>query len=152
MALVLGYTKAFVRRLFMPQEQRVENSVSAMAFPVRLADEVRVTESARQKLSEIVSQASADGVIGVRVYVSGGGCSGLTYGMVMAESQGPLDAVWQADGLSIFVDAVALNYLDGAEIDYTEDGEPRFLFRNVFARSGGGGACGGCGGGGCGSH
>jgi len=139
----------------MPQEQRVE-SVSAM-FPAMLSDEIHVSAPAHQKLSEIVSQASADGVVGVRVYVSGGGCSGMTYGMVMAEGQGERDAVWQKDGLQIFVDAVALSYLEGAEIDYTEDGEPRFLFRNVFARSGGGGACGGCGGGGgggggCGSH
>ncbi len=134
----------------MPQEMRVENTQPC--FPVLLADEIRVTEPARAKLTEIVSQAAADGVVGVRVYVSGGGCSGLTYGMVMAESQGDRDAVWQAEGLRIFVDAVALNYLDGAEIDYSEDGEARFVFRNVFARSGGGGACGGCGGGGCGSH
>lgn len=134
----------------MPQEMRVEKAQPS--FPAQLADEIHVTQSAREKLTEIVSQAAADGVIGVRVYVSGGGCSGLTYGMVMAESSGERDAVWQSDGLRIFVDAVALNYLDGAEIDYSEDGEPRFLFRNVFARSGGGGACGGCGGGGCGSH
>ncbi|MHB8253624.1 MAG: HesB/IscA family protein [Acidiferrobacter sp.] len=135
----------------MPQEQRVESV--AQGFPAILADEIHVTESARQKLTQIVSQAAADGVVGVRVYVSGGGCSGLTYGMVMAEGPGTRDAVWQTEGLSVFVDPVALSYLDGAEIDYTEDGEPRFLFRNVFARSGGGGACGGCGGGGgCGSH
>ena len=134
----------------MPQVMRADNTQPS--FPALLADEIHVTEPARAKLAEIVSQAAADGVIGVRVYVSGGGCSGLTYGMVMAESQGERDAVWQADGLRIFVDAVALSYLDGAEIDYSEDGEARFLFRNVFARSGGGGACGGCGGGGCGSH
>lgn len=136
----------------MPQEQRIESAVQG--FPTILADEIQVTESARRKLTEIVSQAAADGVVGVRVYVSGGGCSGLTYGMVMAENQGPRDAVWKTDGLNIFVDAVALSYLDGAEIDYTEEGEPRFLFRNVFTRSGGGGTCGGCGGGGggCGSH
>ncbi|HUW97753.1 MAG TPA: iron-sulfur cluster assembly accessory protein [Acidiferrobacter sp.] len=132
----------------MPQEQRADTATQG--FPAMLVDEIQVTETARQKLAGIVSQASADGVIGVRVYVTGGGCSGLAYGMVMAENQSERDAVWEADGLRIFVDAVALSYLDGAEIDFVEDGEPRFLFRNVFARSGGGGACGGCGGG-CGS-
>lgn len=136
----------------MPQEQTAQ--IVSPVFPTQLMDEINVTGPAHQKLSEIVAQGAVDGVVGVRVYVSGGGCSGMTYGMVMAEGQGERDAVWQKDGLSIFVDAVALSYLDGAEIDYTEDGEPRFLFRNVFARSGGGGACGGCGGGGggCGSH
>ncbi len=133
----------------MPQEQMVADAQSA--FPARLDTEIAVSEPARQKLAQIVAQAAGDGVAGIRVYVSGGGCSGLTYGMSMAEGQGERDAVWQAEGVSIFVDPIALSYLEGAEIDYTEDGEPRFLFRNVFARSGGGGACGGCGGGGCGA-
>ncbi len=134
----------------MQQEQAVASA--APAFPAQLTDEIHVTASAQAKLGEIVSQAAADGVIGIRVFVSGGGCSGMTYGMVMAEAEGARDAIWHKGGLKIFVDAVALSYLEGAEIDYTEDGEPRFLFRNVFARSGGGGACGGCGSGGCGAH
>ncbi|WP_297376117.1 iron-sulfur cluster assembly accessory protein [Acidiferrobacter sp.] len=135
----------------MGHEQAVAAN-SMPAFPAQLTDEIQVTGPAQVKLGEIVAQAAADGVVGIRVYVSGGGCSGMTYGMVMAEAEGPRDAVWTKNGLKIFVDAVALSYLDGAEIDYTEEGEPRFLFRNVFARSGGGGACGGCGSGGCGSH
>ena len=134
----------------MQHEQAVASVMPE--FPAQLTDEIRVTDPARAKLGEIVAQAAGDGVIGIRVYVSGGGCSGMTYGMVMAEAEGARDAVWRKDGLAIFVDAVALSYLEGAEIDYVEEGEPRFLFRNVFARSGGGGACGGCGGGGCGSH
>ncbi|MHB1565251.1 MAG: HesB/IscA family protein [Acidiferrobacter sp.] len=135
----------------MPQEQRVEAATAA--FPAVLAnDEVRITAAAQHKLAEIVAAGAEDGVVGVRVYVAGGGCDGLTYGMVMADRATRFDAVWQVAGLSVYVDAVALNYLEGAEIDYVEDGEPRFLFRNVFTRSGGGGACGGCGGGGCGSH
>ncbi|MDA8362204.1 MAG: iron-sulfur cluster assembly accessory protein [Gammaproteobacteria bacterium] len=137
----------------MFQEQ--QTVASGAAFPQAISgDEViRVTATAREKLTEIVLSGAADGVTGVRVYVAGGGCSGLAYGMGLAEAPGPLDATWSAGDLKIFIDAVALNYLEGAEIDYVEDDEPRFLFRNVFARSGGGGACGGCGGGGgCGSH
>lgn len=136
----------------MPQEQVVARS--APQFPSTLnANEIHVTPSAQVKLREIVASGAEDGVLGVRVYVAGGGCNGLTYGMVMAESASRFDTIWQADGLNIYIDAIALNYLDGAEIDYVEeDGEPKFLFRNVFARSGGGGACGGCGSGGCGSH
>lgn len=135
----------------MPQEQMVASPRAE--FPLFLNEEIHVTDAAYSKLRAIVADAAADGVIGIRVYVSGGGCSGMTYGMVMAEAEGDRDAVWQKDGLKIFVDAIALSYLEGAEIDYTEEGEPRFLFRNVFSRSGGGGACGGCGGGGgCGSH
>ncbi len=137
----------------MFQDQQA--AVSGAAFPQAITGDemICVTEAARQKLAEIVASAAADGVTGVRVYVAGGGCSGLAYGMGLAEAPNRLDATWTSGGLKIFIDAVALNYLEGAEIDYVEEDEPRFLFRNVFARSGGGGACGGCGGGGgCGSH
>lgn len=136
----------------MLQDQQVV--ADSAAFPQVLHGEelICVTQAARNKLAEIVLSAAADGITGVRVFVAGGGCSGLTYGMGLAEAPGRLDATWTSGDLKIFIDAIALSYLEGAEIDYVEEDEPRFLFRNVFARSGGGGACGGCGGGGCGSH
>ncbi len=117
-------------------------------FPQHMnSDEmIRVTEAAREKLTEIVQSAAADGVTGVRVFVAGGGCSGLSYGMGLAEAPNPQDATWTSGDLALYIDAVALNYLEGAEIDYTEDDGARFLFRNVSPRSSGGG----CGGGGCG--
>ena len=50
------------------------------------------------------------------------------------------------DKLAEIIDVVALNYLKGAQIDYIqEEGRERFVFNNVFAETGGTGACGGCG-------
>lgn len=53
----------------------------------------------------------------------------------------------EEDGLNLYVDTIALGYLEGVEIDFKTQGlNQSFVFKNVFANSGGSGACGGCGG------
>ena len=83
-----------------------------------------------------------------RVFVSGGGCGGMNYGMTFAESVEETDRLIQDNsGCSIAIDPVALAYLEGAEIDFQDDGvSATFVFNNVFKAVGGSGACGGCGG------
>lgn len=115
------------------------------------AQDLEVTPSAQAKLSEIVSQ-SEDEIEGIRIYVGGGGCSGMSYGMTFTDEVTEFDTVLEFDDFKVLVDVVALNYLRGAQIDYIQEiGRERFVFNNVFAETGGSGACGGCGsaGGGC---
>ena len=110
--------------------------------------EVSLSDSAAAQMAQIVSSAE-DNVEGIRVFVSGGGCSGMTYGMTYAEAALPTDKVHEGDGFKMLVDAVALGYLQGCDIDYVENGlNASFVFNNVFQSVGGSGACGGCGGGG----
>ena len=53
----------------------------------------------------------------------------------------------EKDGLTLYVDAVALGFLNGVEIDFVQQGlGSSFVFKNAFAATGGSGACGGCGG------
>ena len=62
------------------------------------------------------------------------------------------DAILEQDGLTLYVDAVALSFLSGVEIDFVEQGMgASFVFKNAFASTGGSGACSACGaaGGGC---
>ena len=107
--------------------------------------DIRVTEAAGSKMSELV-QSTDESIIGVRVYVSGGGCGGMNYGMTYAESQTEYDRVLEGENFRLFADVVALQYLTGAEIDYVDDGiQATFVFHNVFQSVGGTGACGGCG-------
>lgn len=113
--------------------------------------DLEVTESAQQKLAEIVGQ-SEDDIQGIRIYVGGGGCGGMTYGMTFTDEKSEFDTVLAFDDFNVLVDVVALNYLRGAQIDYIQEvGRERFVFNNVFAETGGSGTCGGCGssGGGC---
>lgn len=107
--------------------------------------ELEVTQSAQDKLGEIISQADED-VDSIRIYVNGGGCGGMTYGMTFSDKQTDFDTMIAFDGFKVLVDVVALNYLRGAQIDYIQEtGRERFVFNNVFAETGGSGACSGCG-------
>ena len=108
--------------------------------------DLAVTAAARQKISELIADTD-DEIQAVRVYVAGGGCNGMNYGMTFTESATDYDRVLDGGGFKLLVDAVALNYLQGAEIDYVDDGaNATFVFNNVFQAVGGSGSCGGCGG------
>ena len=107
--------------------------------------DIRVTEAAGSKMSELV-QSTDESIIGVRVYVSGGGCGGMNYGMTYAEAETEYDRVLEGENFRLYADVVALQYLTGAEIDYVDDGiQATFVFHNVFQSVGGTGSCGGCG-------
>lgn len=114
--------------------------------------DVRLTPRAREQLGKLMAQVNDDDIEAVRVFVTGGGCSGMTYGMTFTDRRTPFDCVLEEEGVKLYVDAVALNYLRGVEIDFVE--RPMgasFIFNNVFQATGGSGTCGACGaaGGGC---
>ncbi|MFZ0254771.1 MAG: iron-sulfur cluster assembly accessory protein [Gammaproteobacteria bacterium] len=119
-------------------------------------DELRITPEAQTQLAKLFEQVDDDDIDAIRIYVSGGGCSGMTYGMTFTDQQTPYDRVMEYADFRLFIDAVALNYLHGVEIDYiSRPTGASFVFNNVFASTGGSGTCGACGaatgaGGGCG--
>jgi iron-sulfur cluster insertion protein len=115
-------------------------------------DEIRITPEAQTQLSKLLEQVEDDDIEAIRIYVTGGGCSGMTYGMTFTDQQTPYDRVMEYADFRLFIDAVALNYLHGVEIDYiSRPTGASFVFNNVFASTGGSGTCGACGaGGGCG--
>jgi iron-sulfur cluster insertion protein len=116
--------------------------------PILTESDLVVTASARDKISGLINDTNGE-VSAVRIYVSGGGCSGMNYGMTFAEDGGASDNTMTGEnGFKLVVDPVALSFLSGAEVDYVDDGiSASFVFNNVFQAVGGSGACGGCGGG-----
>ena len=70
----------------------------------------------------------------LRIYVSGGGCSGFQYGFAFEEAAGADDTVLEKHGVRVLIDPVSLQYLAGAEVDFQEnlDGS-RFVIRNPNA-------------------
>tara|TARA_B100001146_G_scaffold6471_1_gene5635 strand:- start:185 stop:553 length:369 start_codon:yes stop_codon:yes gene_type:complete len=112
-----------------------------------LSEQLVVTASARAKIVDLLEEADQS-VDSVRIFVSGGGCGGMNYGMTFAESREIRDSVLEdTEGCKVVVDPIALCYLQGAEVDYVDDGvNTSFVFNNVFKAVGGSGACGGCGG------
>ena len=117
--------------------------------------EMMLTEAARDQLSRLFQDMGEEEIEAIRIYVAGGGCGGMTYGMTFADRKTQFDKVLGGDGFDIYVDAVALSYLKGVEIDYeARDTGATFVFNNVFQSTGGTGTCGACGaavpaGGGC---
>ena len=116
-------------------------------------DEIKMSAAAAEQMKGLMANAD-EGIEGIRVFVTGGGCGGMTYGMTYADTIHPYDKVLAGDGFKLMADAIAVSYLKGCDIDFIESGlNASFVFNNVFQAVGGSGACGGCGagGGGCGS-
>lgn len=119
--------------------------MSAIEFNNKLTSEITVEPAALEQLIKLTE--NEDGIAGVRVFINGGGCSGMTYGMTFIEEPSKYDCVLENDGLNLYIDSVALSFLEGMEIDYKAEGvNKNFVFRNVFANTNSGGSCGGCGG------
>jgi len=112
-------------------------------------DDIRVTDVASDQIARLFGQFDDEEIIAVRIFVSGGGCAGMTYGMTFTDQRTGYDKLLKGDGFDILVDAVAMQYLKGVEIDYvSRPTGASFVFNNVFAATGGSGTCGGCGAGG----
>ncbi len=120
-------------------------------FNTRLSDEIQISPAAATQLSALIEDE--EGVEGIRIYVSGEGCSGMSYAMTFVEKPNQYDSVLELNGIKMYVDAIALGFLEGVEIDYKSEGlNESFVFKNAFAQSGGSGTCGGCGGAGGNSY
>lgn len=122
--------------------------MTEVAYRTEIAEhEIHVTPNAAEQLKNLIDSIE-DEIAGVRIFVSGGGCSGMTYGMTYAEQTMPYDKVLEGNGFRILVDPVALGYLKGCDIDFADNGlNKSFVFNNVFQSVGGSGGCSGCGGG-----
>jgi len=119
--------------------------VTNMTYSSVVADrDIRLTPAAGIKMAELLQDIDEE-IQGIRVFVTGGGCSGMTYGITYADAVSKYDSALEGEGYRILIDAVALNFLQGCEIDFNQDS---FVFKNVFQAVGGSGACGGCAGGG----
>ena len=79
-----------------------------------------VSEAAAKRLQGMMREKELEGY-GLRVFVSGGGCSGLQYGMTFDDEVREGDTSWDAHGLRLVVDPISANYLRGASIDYQSD-------------------------------
>ena len=80
---------------------------------------VTLSEIAAEKVRGFLSQQEAEGEVGLRVGVRGGGCSGFQYALALDERRED-DNVFDVGGIPILVDSASLRYVDGSEVDYTE--------------------------------
>ncbi|HEX5278199.1 MAG TPA: iron-sulfur cluster insertion protein ErpA [Fluviicoccus sp.] len=72
----------------------------------------------------------------LRVYITGGGCSGFSYGFTFDENSGEMDSVFTNQDIDMVVDSMSYQYLAGSEVDYEEGLQgSRFVVRNPNATS-----------------
>jgi iron-sulfur cluster assembly protein len=82
---------------------------------------ITLTSSAAEKLGGILDQKGMKASHGLRVFVKGGGCGGMQYGMTFENNIREGDEVYEQHGLRVIVDSVSLFYVNGAHIDYVDN-------------------------------
>lgn len=81
---------------------------------------VTLTQTAADKLLAIMNEKGMSNSHALRVFVSGGGCSGMQYGMSFENTPRSVDTVFEQHGLRVVIDPRSLPYLEGANIDYVD--------------------------------
>jgi iron-sulfur cluster insertion protein len=96
---------------------------------------ITVTETAISKIAEVIAEEK-NPAIKLRMFVQGGGCSGMQYGFTLDEEQNDDDFEVVAGSSTILIDSLSSAYVTGAEIDYVEDLEgSRFSIKNPQAKT-----------------
>ncbi len=106
-----------------------ENAAPEMEAPLIF------TDAAAKKVSELIEEEENDN-LKLRVFVTGGGCSGFQYGFTFDEEIQEGDTTVENGGVTLLIDPMSFQYLVGAEIDYTEGLEgSQFVIRNPNAQT-----------------
>ena len=91
---------------------------------------IKLSDNAANRIKEIMSKAD-NTAIGVRVGVKSGGCAGMSYVMEYAKESKKNEEVIEDKGVNVFIDANAIMYLLGTEMDYKKDKfSSQFVFKN----------------------
>lgn len=100
-----------------------------------MPDPLIFTNSAAAKVKELIAEENNPDLM-LRVFVSGGGCSGFQYGFTFEETASEDDTRVNKDGVTLLIDPLSFQYLVGAEIDYKEDVQgAQFVIKNPNAKT-----------------
>lgn len=97
--------------------------------------EIEFTSNAAKKVQSL-QEAQGNDALMLRVYITGGGCSGFSYGFDFAEGVNDGDTVVETNGVKMVVDPMSIQYLMGAKVDFVENLEgSRFVIENPNAQT-----------------
>jgi iron-sulfur cluster insertion protein len=103
------------------------------AAPEQGMQGIVLTNAAARKVQQLILEERNPELM-LRVYISGGGCSGFQYGFSFDEERAEDDIAVENDGVTLLVDPLSFQYLMGAEVDYTESLQgAKFVIRNPNA-------------------
>jgi len=98
-----------------------------------MAEPIIFTDSAAEKVGALIAEEDNNN-LKLRVYITGGGCSGFQYGFTFDEEVNEDDTQIENGGVTVLIDSMSVQYLNGAEIDYKEDlSGAQFVIRNPNA-------------------
>ncbi len=98
--------------------------------------QLTITDSATNRISDLIKSESSSKQLRLRIRVSGGGCSGFQYGFVIDDVLNPDDLVFEKNGIFVIVDEISLGLLEGSQVDYVEDlSSASFVIKNPNAVS-----------------
>jgi iron-sulfur cluster insertion protein len=125
--LVFCYMFLYLKYSDTQSEIKIMTPVEITTSPLLFSD------AAATKVRELIAEEGDERLM-LRVFISGGGCSGFQYGFTFEESLGEEDTVVENQGVKLLIDPMSYQYLTGAEIDYTEGLEgAQFVIRNPNA-------------------
>jgi len=106
-----------------------------MNAPNEIPVPIVFSDSAAGKVKELITE-EGNPELKLRVFVTGGGCSGFQYGFTFDEVAAEDDTVMEKNGVTLLIDPMSFQYLVGAEIDYTEGLQgSQFVIKNPNATS-----------------
>ncbi len=107
--------------------------VDVGTYEFEMPDLLVFTEAAALKVKSLIDEEGNPDLM-LRVFISGGGCSGFQYGFTFDETIQDGDTEVEKEGVKLLIDPMSFQYLTGAEIDYTEGLEgSQFVIRNPNA-------------------
>ena len=104
-----------------------------MSAAIEMPTPINFSDNAVKKVKELIEEEGTPG-LKLRVFVSGGGCSGMQYGFTFEESINEDDTKVEKDNVMLLIDPMSLQYLTGAEIDYQDNVQgSQFVIKNPNA-------------------
>jgi iron-sulfur cluster assembly accessory protein len=109
---------------------------------------VSLTQAAAEVVRDLLRQKNLDESYGLRIFISGQGCSGFQYGMGLENKPGETDTVFESEGLKVIIDEVSIQSMSGSTVQYIDDERGKgFLVDNpniapACSCGGDGGGCG----------
>lgn len=108
---------------------------AAMSEMPTMPSPLMFTDNAAKKVKDLIEEEKNPALM-LRVFVSGGGCSGFQYGFTFEEGANEDDTRVEKDGVTLLIDPLSFQYLAGAEIDYQEGLHgAQFVIKNPQAKS-----------------
>lgn len=120
-------------KTWRPETGTKADDVATASSPFETDTPLLFTDAAANKVRSLITEEENPN-LKLRVFITGGGCSGFQYGFTFDEDVNDDDMQLQKNGVTLLVDAMSLQYLEDAEIDYKEDLQgAQFVIRNPNA-------------------